>query len=426
MKILIIGNGGREHAFAWKVAQSAQVKKVFVAPGNAGTALENKCENIAIAVDDIEALAQFAQQNKVYLTIVGPEVPLVLGIVDYFKARNLRCFGPSKAAAQLEGSKRFAKDFFLRHNIPTAQYQVFDQVSEAVEYLKTQPMPIVIKADGLAAGKGVIIADDFEQAKATVIDMLEANKFGSAGAQVVIEQFLKGEEASFIVISDGKNALAMASSQDHKARDNNDLGPNTGGMGAYSPAPIIDQQLHNIVMQTIIQPIIDGMAAEGHEFVGFLYAGLMIDKSKKTQESINVLEINVRFGDPETQPILMRLESNLVKLCDAALDKNLSNITALWKDQVALAVVMAANGYPDKYPTGELIKHIPQESNNFKVFHAGTKLEGKNITSSGGRVLTVCALGADVVSAQQNAYLMLAKIDWPNAYYRTDIGFKAI
>ncbi|SFV65246.1 Phosphoribosylamine--glycine ligase [hydrothermal vent metagenome] len=419
MNILIIGNGGREHALAWQCAKFNH--NIFVAPGNAGTQLENNIQNINIAVDDINSLIDFAKKNTIDLTIVGPEAPLVLGVVDAFQKHNLKIFGPSKDASQLEGSKAFSKDFMIKHNIPTAFYGVFTDIKKAHNYIKKQGVPIVIKADGLAAGKGVIIAQSEQEALDTVTNMLEGNQFGNAGHRVVIEEFLTGEEASFIVMADGKNALAMATSQDHKARDNGDKGPNTGGMGAYSPAPIVNDKLHKKIMTTVIQPTIDGMAKDNMPYTGFLYAGLMIDK----QDNIKVLEYNCRFGDPETQPIMMRLKSDLVELCLLALNKNLHNTIASWDNKTALGVVLSAKGYPNKFKKNEIIT-LPQTDSNNKIFHAGTKLENSSILSNGGRVLCATALGKDVKLAQKNAYELVDKINWDGAYYRTDIGFKAL
>ncbi|MCX7066858.1 MAG: phosphoribosylamine--glycine ligase [Methylococcales bacterium] len=423
MKILIVGNGGREHALAWKVKQSAKVEQVFVAPGNAGTALEASVENVAIAVDDIAGLLAFAQQQAIDLTIIGPEIPLVLGIVDSFQQAGLACFGPSAKAAQLEGSKTFCKDFMIRHHIPTASYQSFTDQQQAIAYIEQHGAPIVVKADGLAAGKGVIVAQTKAEAIAAVEDMLSGNGFGEAGHRVVIEEFLHGEEASFIVIADGQHALAMATSQDHKARDNGDKGPNTGGMGAYSPAPIVTPEIHQRVMRDVIEPTLKGMAADGVPYTGFLYAGLMITPDG----NIKVLEYNCRFGDPETQPIMMRLKSDLVELCLAALAGNLDTTHTDWDERVALGVVLAAGGYPDAYQSGAIISGLPTVDNeNSKVFHAGTKQIGDDIVTAGGRVLCACALGDDIQTAQKNAYTLANKIDWNAIYYRTDIGFKAI
>ncbi len=423
MKILIVGSGGREHALAWKAKQSAKVEKVFVAPGNAGTALESGVENVAIAVDDIAGLLAFAQQQAIDLTIIGPEIPLVLCVVDRFQEAGLKCFGPTGKAAQLEGSKSFCKDFMIRHHIPTAAYESFTDKDLAIDYIKQQGAPIVVKADGLAAGKGVIVAQTEAEAIAAVEDMLSGNVFGEAGNRVVIEEFLQGEEASFIVIADGKNALPMATSQDHKARDNGDLGPNTGGMGAYSPAPVVTPEIHRQVMRQVIEPTLKGMAADGLPYTGFLYAGLMISPNG----SIKVLEYNCRFGDPETQPIMMRLKSDLVELCEAALAGNLDITDSDWDERAALGVVLAAGGYPDSYQKGAVISGLPNtESNDSKVFHAGTQQQGNDIVTAGGRVLCACALGDDIQQAQTNAYELVEQIQWDGIYYRTDIGFKAI
>jgi phosphoribosylamine---glycine ligase len=423
MKILIVGSGGREHALAWKVKQSPKVEKVFVAPGNAGTALETGVENVAIAVTDILGLLSFAKQEQVGLTIVGPEIPLTMGIVDSFQQAGLLCFGPLAEAAQLEGSKSFCKDFMVRHSIPTAKYQSFTDQQQANAYIKTHGAPIVVKADGLAAGKGVVVAQTEQEAIAAVEDMLSGNVFGAAGSRVVVEEFLLGEEASFIVIADGKHALAMATSQDHKARDDGDKGPNTGGMGAYSPAPIVTPEIHQRIMQEIIAPTLAGMAADGHAYTGFLYAGLMISPDG----TIKVLEYNCRFGDPETQPIMMRLKSDLVELCLAGLAGKLDQTSSEWDDRAALGVVMAAGGYPDAYQKGAVIIGLPeQETKGIKVFHAGTQTQGDNIVTAGGRVLCACALGDTIQEAQAKAYRLANSIHWDNVYYRTDIGFKAI
>ncbi len=421
MKILVIGGGGREHALAWKASQSKGVEKVFVAPGNAGTALEPKLENVAIAADDVAGLLEFAQANDIALTIVGPEAPLVIGVVDSFTEAGLKCFGPTKGAAQLEGSKAFTKDFLARHKIPTAAYGNFTDIDEAKAYVKQQSIPIVIKADGLAAGKGVIIAQTEQEAFDAIDDMLEGNKFGDAGSRVVIEEFLVGEEASFIVMVDGENILPLATSQDHKARNNGDKGPNTGGMGAYSPAPVVTDDVFDAAMNQVIIPTVAGMAEEGHEYTGFLYAGLMIDKNGTPK----VLEYNCRFGDPETQPIMMRLKSDLVQLCLAALDKKLAEFPCEWDERPALGVVMAAGGYPDSYPKGDEI-HGLNNVEGAKVFHAGTKEVDGKITTNGGRVICVTALGDTVADAQQAAYKAVEQISWDKVYYRTDIGHKAI
>ena len=421
MKVLVIGSGGREHALAWQCAKFDSVEEVFVAPGNAGTELEGKLTNINIDSEDIDGLINFAKDNNVELTIVGPEAPLVIGVVDLFQAEGLAIFGPTEAASQLEGSKAFCKDFLNRNNIPTAYYDVFTEVAPAIKYVQEKGTPIVIKADGLAAGKGVIIANTEAEAIDAINDMLEGNRFGEAGSRVVVEEFLVGEEASFIVMVDGKNILPMATSQDHKARDNGDKGPNTGGMGAYSPAPIVTDEIFQNVMDSVIRPTVDGMAAEGNAYTGFLYAGLMIDESGNSK----VLEYNCRFGDPETQPIMMRLKSNLADLCLLSTQGKLDEATIEWDERSAMGVVLAANGYPDAYASGEAIG-LPTDSSDAKVFHAGTKMDNNNVVSSGGRVLCATALGADTQAAQTNAYALLEKIDWAGSYYRTDIGFKAI
>ncbi len=423
MNILIIGSGGREHALAWRVAQSPQAERVFVAPGNAGTAQEPGIENVPVDVLDFAALAAFVQSQAIGLTIVGPEVPLVNGIVDFFRSLGLRCFGPSRAAAQLEGSKTFAKDFLQRHHIPTASYASFTGSVPAVEYIRAHGAPIVVKADGLAAGKGVILAQTEVEAIAAVEDMLAGNAFGEAGHRVVIEEFLRGEEASFIAMVDGVHCLPLATSQDHKARDNGDAGPNTGGMGAYSPALVVTPEIHARVMEEVMLPTVRGMAAEGHPFTGFLYAGLMIAPDGTPK----VLEFNVRFGDPETQPIMCRLRSDLVELCNAAIDGRLDQVAVDWDTRAALGVVMAAGGYPDSYRKGDIIQGLPScDEAPCKVFHAGTHSEGGAVVTSGGRVLCVCALGETIAAAQQQAYACVSRIDWPDVYYRTDIGYRAV
>jgi phosphoribosylamine--glycine ligase len=423
MNILIVGGGGREHALAWKTAQSSNAETVYVAPGNAGTAQESGIENVAIDADDIEALLAFALGNDIGLTIIGPEQPLVAGIVDRFTAAGLRCFGPTAGAAQLEGSKTFAKNFLQRHHIPTAAYAVFTDTDEAVAYIRKQGAPIVVKADGLAAGKGVILAQTVDEAVSAVTDMLSGNAFGEAGSRVVVEEYLQGEEASFIVMVDGKHCLPLATSQDHKARDNGDSGPNTGGLGAYSPAPVITPAIHEQVMNEVILPTVNGMQEEGHAFTGFLYAGLMV----AADGTLAVLEFNVRFGDPETQPVMLRLRSDLVELCEAALDERLDTTTAEWETRPALGVVLAAGGYPDAYRSGDVIEGLGEyEDTDCKVFHAGTKEQDGKTVTSGGRVLCVCALGDDIASAQQQAYACIKRIDWPDMYYRTDIGYRAI
>jgi len=422
MKILLIGNGGREHALSWKLAQTSKVNTVYVAPGNAGTDLEDKIENVSINVEDIDGLLKFALENAIDLTVVGPEAPLVAGIVDVFEANSLRCFGPTKGAAQLEGSKAFSKDFFARHNIPTAKYANFTDTDEAIAYIKKQGAPIVVKADGLAAGKGVILAETENEAIDAVKDMLAGNSFGEAGHRVVIEEFLTGEEASIIVIADGENYLPMATSQDHKARDDGDKGPNTGGMGAYSPAPVVTTEISQKIMKDVIEPTIKGMADEGHSFTGFLYAGVMIDANGDSK----VLEYNVRFGDPETQPIMMRLKSDLVDLLDAALDKRLNEKNIEWDQRSAVGVVLAAGGYPESYQKGDVITGIPGEDDSSKTFHAGTACAGDSIVTSGGRVLCTVGLGSSVSDAQSNAYNIVNKIQWNNCYYRNDIAYRAV
>lgn len=423
MKVLIIGNGGREHALAWRVAKSPQVESVYVAPGNAGTLLEAGLQNVAINADDIDGLLEFAADNAIDLSIVGPEAPLVAGIVDRFTEAGLRCFGPTAAAAQLEGSKAFAKDFMARHGIPTAAYGKFTSIDDAVTFIRQHGAPIVVKADGLAAGKGVIIAQTTDEAEMAVRDMLAGNAFGEAGHRVVIEEFLTGEEASFIVMADGEHILPLATSQDHKARDEGDQGPNTGGMGAYSPAPVIDDALHQRAMETVIIPTIRGMAEQGMPFTGFLYAGLMISPDGET----NVLEFNVRFGDPETQPIMMRLQSDLAELCLAAVDGRLDQVEALWDPRPALGVVMAAGGYPDAYGKGYPITGLDEaNSGETRVFHAGTAMHDNEVVTSGGRVLCVCALGDSVTSAAKAAYAGCKKVNWQGAFFRPDIGYRAI
>lgn len=423
MKVLVIGNGGREHALAWKIAQSPLVSKVFVAPGNAGTALESGLENINIKATDVSGLLNFAQQEQIDLTIVGPEAPLVIGVVDSFQKAGLKIFGPTKSASQLEGSKAFTKDFLARHNIPTAEYQNFTELEPALAYIREKGAPIVIKADGLAAGKGVIVAMTLEEAEAAVNDMLAGNAFGDAGHRVVIEEFLEGEEASFIVMVDGKNVEPMATSQDHKRVGDGDTGLNTGGMGAYSPAPVVTDEVFAKIMDQVIYPTVNGMAQEGNVYVGFLYAGLMIDKEGNPK----VIEFNCRFGDPETQPIMMRLQSDLVKLCLAAVDGNLDTVKSKWDPRPALGVVMAAGGYPGDYNTQDEIIGLPTESSSdCKVFHAGTSFEKGQVFTKGGRVLCVTALGNTVLEAQQHAYQQVNNIRWHGCFYRHDIGYRAI
>jgi len=423
MKVLIVGGGGREHALAWKAAQSPKVEKIFVAPGNAGTIAEPKVENRPIAAEDIPALLAFAEDQAIDLTIVGPEAPLVAGIVDEFRAAGLKCFGPTRLAAQLEGSKAFCKDFLARHSIPTAEYRTFTAVDEAVPYIREKGAPIVIKADGLAAGKGVVIAQSEEEAIEAVTDMLSGNAFGSAGHRVVAEEFLMGEEASFIVMANGLDVLPMATSQDHKARDDGDKGPNTGGMGAYSPAPVVTPEIHRRIINEVIEPTLRGMAADGIPYSGFLYAGVMITPDGTPK----VLEFNCRFGDPETQPIMMRLKSDLVDLCLSALDGRLSQISAEWDERAALGVVLTAGGYPFDYAKGDEIGGLPERAKaDTKVFHAGTAQSDGKIVTAGGRVLCVCALGDTVLEAQRKAYQQVREIHWKNMYYRTDIGYRAI
>lgn len=424
MNILIIGNGGREHALAWKVAQDPRVTKIFVAPGNAGTATEAKCENVNIGVTELDKLADFAETNQVALTIVGPEAPLVLGVVDTFRARGLAIFGPTAKAAQLEGSKAFTKDFLARHKIPTADYANFTDTEAALTYVREKGAPIVIKADGLAAGKGVIVAMTLEEAESAIIDMLSGNAFGAAGSRVVIEEFLDGEEASFIVMVDGENVLPMATSQDHKRVGDGDTGPNTGGMGAYSPAPVVTDAVFQRVLDEIIYPTVRGMAAEDNVYTGFLYAGLMIDKAGNSK----IIEYNCRFGDPETQPILMRLESSLILLIEAALAKALDKVQAQWDPRPSLGVVLASGGYPaDDYSAGHAIDGLDAAAKlDGKVFHAGTRLEDGKVINSGGRVLCATALGETVAEAQAKAYNLADKISWKGSFYRKDIGYRAI
>jgi phosphoribosylamine--glycine ligase len=422
MNVLIIGGGGREHALAWKAAQSAKVSQVFLAPGNAGTALEDKLTNVDVGAEDVPALVAFAQQNQIDLTIVGPEVPLVLGVVDAFQAKGLRIFGPSQAAAQLEGSKAFTKDFLERHNIPTADYQNFTEIEPAIAYVREKGAPIVVKADGLAAGKGVIVAMTLTEAEDAIRDMLAGNAFGEAGSRVVIEEFLDGEEASFIVMVDGENVLPFATSQDHKRVGNGDTGPNTGGMGAYSPAPVVTPDIHLRVMEEVIYPTVKGMAAEGNTYVGFLYAGLMI----MADGTPKVIEYNCRFGDPETQPIMMRLQSDIIELVEAALDGKLNQIRAAFDTRAAVGVVLAAGGYPGSYDKGDVINGLELGNANSKVFHAGTKNIDGNVTTNGGRVLCATALGNTVTEAQQNAYELAKTISWKGMFHRDDIAYRAI
>jgi phosphoribosylamine--glycine ligase len=423
MRVLVIGNGGREHALAYKISQSPEVNAVFVAPGNAGTANEPNLENVNISSDDNAALLAFAQESQIDLTVVGPEAPLVAGIVDLFESHGLMIFGPSKQAAQLEGSKAFSKDFLKKYAIPTAEYATFEDTQKAIDYIKHKGAPIVVKADGLAAGKGVIVAMDEETAIEAVQDMLAGNKFGSAGNRVVIEEFLEGEEASFIVMVDGKNVLPFATSQDHKRAYDGDKGPNTGGMGAYSPAPVVTDAVHALVMRSVILPTVEGMIAEGSPYKGFLYAGLMIDK----QGHPKVIEFNCRFGDPETQPIMLRLRSDLASLCVLACQGKLDEATISFDPKAAVGVVLAAGGYPRGYGKGKVIAGLDSISPKMgKVFHAGTEIKDGQTVTSGGRVLCATALGETVTAAANNAYNIAERISWDNMFYRKDIGYKAI
>ncbi len=423
MNILIIGSGGREHALAWKAAQSPLAEKIFLAPGNAGTALEPAMENVPIDVEDIQGLIEFAKSNAIGLTIVGPEAPLVIGLVDAFNAAGLACFGPTRGAAQLEGSKSFTKDFLARHGIPTADYQTFTEVGPALAYLEKQGAPIVVKADGLAAGKGVIVAMNLQEAETAIRDMLSGNAFGAAGHQVVIEEYLAGEEASFIVMADGVHVLPMATSQDHKRARDGDNGPNTGGMGAYSPAPVVTAEIHQRIMQEVIFPTVEGMAAEGLPYTGFLYAGLMI----MADGTPKVIEYNCRFGDPETQPIMLRMQSDLVSHCLAALNGKLDSESTRWDPRPSLGVVLAAGGYPGDYAKGLTISGLPaKETAGEKIFHAGTALKDDAVVTAGGRVLCATALGNTVAEARQNAYALAESISWDNIFYRTDIGHRAL
>ncbi|MCH8865781.1 MAG: phosphoribosylamine--glycine ligase [Proteobacteria bacterium] len=423
MKVLVIGSGGREHALAWKCAQSPDVDEVLVAPGNAGTAREPRVRNVPVAADDIEALASLAQTENAGLTIVGPEAPLVAGIVDRFNELNLPCFGPSAAAAQLEGSKAFSKNFLARHNIPTARYQNFTELEPALAYIREQGAPIVVKADGLAAGKGVIVAMTLEAAEQAATDMLCGRRFGDAGACIVVEEFLDGEEASFIVVTDGTNILPLATTQDHKARDEGDVGPNTGGMGAYSPAPVVTADVEDAIMNLVIRPTLAGMKANGANYTGFLYAGLMI----MADGTPKVIEFNCRLGDPETQPIMARLRSDLVAICNATLDGTLGEQEAVWDTRASLGVVMAAGGYPQSYAKGKSINGLGDATSQSRmVFHAGTAEDGDNVVTSGGRVLCVVGLGDTVAKAASEAYAAVDQIHWEGAYFRRDIGHRAI
>ncbi len=421
MKILVTGSGGREHALAWRAARSPQVEMVFVAPGNAGTASEPGLSNVNLDAMDIEGQIRFARDNEIDLTIIGPEAPLVAGAVDAFTGAGLRCFGPDQQAAQLEGSKSFTKSFLIRHGIPTAAYESFDDVNDALAYAARSPLPMVIKADGLAAGKGVVIAQSFEEAERTIREMLDGARFGDAGARVVIEEFLVGEEASFIVIADGQSFAAFASSQDHKAIFDGDTGPNTGGMGAYSPAPVVTDAVSQAIVERVIQPTIDGMASDGMPYTGFLYAGLMIDDAGNP----SVIEFNCRFGDPETQPVMMRMRSDLVQLCLDALDGQLAGREIDFAPEAALTVVMAAGGYPDDYSKGDTITGLDGNYDG-KVFHAGTADRDGTTVTAGGRVLGVTAMGVSVKEAQRKAYQIADQIQFRDRYYRSDIGYRAV
>ncbi|MEC7995824.1 MAG: phosphoribosylamine--glycine ligase [Pseudomonadota bacterium] len=422
MKVLVIGGGGREHALAWKLKQSAGVEEVLVAPGNAGTANEPGLRNVDVSADDSQGLLAMAQREGIGFTVVGPEVPLVAGLVDDFKAAGLTCFGPSKAAAQLEGSKAFSKDFLQRHKIPTAAHATFTDEQAACDYVRAQGAPIVVKADGLAAGKGVVVAATEDEALAAVSDMLAGNAFGEAGHKVVIEEFLQGEEASFICLCDGATAIPFASSQDHKARDDGDKGPNTGGMGAYSPAPVVTAEVHENVMRQVIEPTLAGMAKDGMPYVGFLYAGLMIDAEGQPK----VIEFNCRFGDPEAQPVMMRLQSDLLQACKAAVAGRLAESQLHFDPRVALGVVMAAGGYPQRYDRGDVISGLDKELADTKIFHAGTRMQDGEVVTEGGRVLCVVGLGDNVALAQARAYERVDLIGWRNRYFRKDIGHRAI
>ena len=424
MKLLVIGAGGREHALAWKLAQSKRVGEILVAPGNAGTATEAKCRNVDVKATDIDGLVALVRAESIAMTIVGPEAPLVAGAVDRFRSEGLRIFGPTAAAAQLEGSKAFAKDFLARHNIPSARYAVFTEVDPALSYVRRHGAPIVIKADGLAAGKGVVVALTLADAEQALRDMLGARTFGDASARVVIEEFLEGEEASYIVLSDGRNVLPLATSQDNKRRDDGDLWPNTGGMGAYSPAPVVTPAVEQRVLEEIVHPTIASMAAEGAPFIGFLYVGLMIDRSGAPK----VIEFNARLGDPETQPILLRLKSDLVDLVEDALDGRLDRVEASWDPRPALGVVVAAAGYPGKVRSGDVIAGLDAgDGDGVKVFHAGTALDAHGaVVSAGGRVLAVCAIGEDLGAARERAYARARAIRFDGAFWRRDIGHRAL
>ena len=422
-KLLVIGSGGREHALAWKLAQGEGVEHVYIAPGNAGTAQDHKLSNVALAVDDFKGLADFAKNNDIEFTVVGPEAPLVDGIVDYFSKQDLLCFGPTAKAAQLEGSKSFTKDFLARHNIPTAKYQTFTSPQEAKAYVRDQGAPIVVKADGLAAGKGVIVAMTVEEANSAIDDMLEGNQFGEAGHRVVVEEFLEGEEASFIVVTDGEQVVCMATSQDHKRVGEGDTGPNTGGMGAYSPAPVVTSEVEKKILDQVITPTINGLRNEDNRYLGFLYAGLMINDAGEPK----VIEYNCRFGDPETQPIMMRLESDLAELCRCTLNGSLESYDIKWSDKASLGVVLAAEGYPSNYEKGlEISGLTPNNDHSTAVFHAGTKQVDDKVVTNGGRVLCATALGSDIKEAKQKAYALVDNIGWQGMFYRSDIGYRAL
>ena len=423
MKVLVVGGGGREHALTWKLSRSPDVSQIYAAPGNAGTAHESKTSNVDIDAEDIAALLAFAKQQSIDLTLVGPEAPLVAGIVDQFNLERLPILGPTSVTAQLEGSKAFAKKFMQQHGIPTGDYAVFTDSEEASAYITSKPLPMVIKADGLAAGKGVFIAQTHQQALQCAKQMLRGDSFGEAGRRIVVEEFIQGEEASFICMVDGEHVLPMASSQDHKARDAGGLGPNTGGMGAYSPAPVVNAAMHEQILKEIISPTVKGFAQQGTPYIGFLYAGLMID----SQSNPHVLEFNCRFGDPEAQVIMLRMQSDLAQLCSAALRRQLHKHTIEWDPRPALGVVLAAGGYPDKYDKGEIIQGLgQQEQDTQKVFHAGTRVDNDTILTAGGRVLCATALGDTTADAQQHAYALVRKITWPNMFYRSDIGYRAV
>ena len=422
MKVLVVGSGGREHALAWKFAQSERVETVFVAPGNAGSALEQGVKNIEIGSTDVEGLVNFAEREGIGITVIGPEGPLDMGIVDRFREAGLYCLGPTKTASKLEGSKGFAKEFMHRFNIPTGRYQIFSDLADAKEYVRIQGAPIVIKADGLAAGKGVVVALSEDQAMLALEQIMSEGRVGEAGQTVVIEEFLEGEEASFICICDGKTAIPFASSQDHKARDEGDLGPNTGGMGAYSPAPVVTSEIHQAVMTNIIKPTIDGMAAEGAPFVGFLYAGLMIDSLGQAR----VVEYNCRFGDPEAQAIMMRLDSDFLEVCERALSGRLEGYALSFDQKTSLGVVLAAKGYPDQYEKGLPISGLSSQVTDTKVFHAGTAVKDKKVVTNGGRVLCVASLGEDIMEARTKAYERIGLLDWDGMFFRKDIGHKAV